>query len=65
LTEREFTKILAWLELFKKLAEMLLCHPEGILNYCRVRFGVVEAVNGTSKPCSAEGADTRTSVTCC
>jgi len=39
------------LELFKKLAEMLLSHLEGILNYCRVpvRFGVVEAVNGNIK----------------
>ena len=36
------------LEPFQKLAEMLLKHLEGILNYCRtkVRFGVVEAVNG-------------------
>jgi len=33
---------------FQKLAEMLLTHLEGILNYCRtkVRFGVVEAING-------------------
>jgi transposase len=33
---------------FQKLAEMLLKHLDGILNYCRtkVRFGVVEAVNG-------------------
>ena len=33
---------------FEKLADMLLKHLEGILNYCRtkVRFGVVEAVNG-------------------
>jgi transposase len=39
------------LEPFKKLAEMLLSHLEGILNYCRVpvRFGVVEAVNGNIK----------------
>ena len=39
------------LEPFKKLAEMLLGHLEGILNYCRtpVRFGVVEAVNGNIK----------------
>ena len=35
---------------FQKLAGMLLKHLEGILNYCRtrVRFGVVEAINGTS-----------------
>jgi transposase len=33
---------------FEKLADMLLKHLDGILNYCRtkVRFGVVEAVNG-------------------
>jgi transposase len=33
---------------FEKLAETLLKHLDGILNYCRtkVRFGVVEAVNG-------------------
>src|SRR5579864_6621882 len=33
---------------FEKLAEMLLKHLDGIANYCRtkVRFGVVEAVNG-------------------
>jgi hypothetical protein len=32
----------------EKLAAMLLKHLEGIANYCRtkVRFGVVEAVNG-------------------
>jgi len=39
------------LEPFKKLAEMLLRHQEGLLNYCHapVRFGVVEAVNGNIK----------------
>ena len=39
------------LEPFKKLAEMLLNHQEGLLNYCRtpVRFGVVEAVNSNIK----------------
>ena len=39
------------LEPFKKLAEMLLRHQEGLLNYCRVpvRFGIVEAVNGNIK----------------
>jgi transposase len=33
---------------FQDLAAMLLKHLEGILNYCRtkVRFGVVEAING-------------------
>lgn len=36
---------------FQKLAELLLSHLEGILNYCRskVPFGVVEAVNGNIK----------------
>jgi len=40
-----------WLKPFQKLAEMLLNHLEGILNYCRtrVRFGVVEAINGNIK----------------
>ena len=33
---------------FQKLAAMLIKHLDGILNYCRtkVRFGVVEEVNG-------------------
>lgn len=33
---------------FQKLAQTLLDHLEGILNYCRtkVRFGVVEAIHG-------------------
>ncbi|MFN0172547.1 MAG: ISL3 family transposase [Bryobacteraceae bacterium] len=33
---------------FQKLGHMLLKHLEGIVNYCRtkVRFGVVEAING-------------------
>ena len=36
---------------FEKLANMLIDHLEGILNYCRikVRFGVVEAINGNIK----------------
>lgn len=36
---------------FETLAHMLLDHVDGILNYCRVkvRFGVVEAVNGNIK----------------
>ena len=36
------------LEPFQKLARMLLSHQEGLLNYChvKVRFGVVEAING-------------------
>lgn len=36
---------------FQKLAQMLLDHLEGILNYCRTKvpLGVVEAVNGNVK----------------
>ena len=36
---------------FQNLAFMLLDHLDGILNYCRtkVRFGVVEAINGNIK----------------
>lgn len=36
---------------FQKLAEMLLDHLDGILNYCRTKvpMGVVEAINGNIK----------------
>jgi transposase len=36
---------------FQKLAEMLLNHLEGILNYCltKVLLGMVEAINGNIK----------------
>jgi transposase len=36
---------------FEKLADMLVAHLEGILNYCRTKvpLGVVEAVNGNIK----------------
>jgi len=39
------------LQPFHDLAWMLLDHLDGILNYCRtkVRFGLVEAVNGNIK----------------
>src|ERR1017187_43234 len=42
---------------FQKLAEMLLKHLEGILNYCRtkVRFGVVEAINGNIRMLTNRG----------
>jgi transposase len=45
------------LESFQKLAEMLLRHQEGILNYCRTKvpFGVVEAVNGNIKALMRRG----------
>src|SRR5208337_3425579 len=39
------------LEPFQKLAQMLLDHLDGILNYCRTKvpFGVVEPINGNIK----------------
>ena len=47
---RKWMDQLRWQRLpaFQKLAETLLQHLDGILNYCRtkVRFGVVEAING-------------------
>jgi transposase len=47
---RKWMDQLRWQRLpsFQELAEMLLKHLDGILNYCRtkVRFGVVEAING-------------------
>ena len=48
-----WTLQLRWQRLpaFEKLAHMLIDHLDGILNYCRVkvRFGVVEAINGNIK----------------
>lgn len=50
---KNWTLQLRWQRLpaFEKLAHMLLDHLDGILNYCRVkvRFGVVEAINGNIK----------------
>jgi transposase len=50
---RNWTLQLRWQRLrpFDKLAYLLIDHVEGILNYCRVkvRFGVVEAINGNIK----------------
>jgi len=50
---KSWTRQLRWQRLpaFEKLAYMLLDHLDGILNYCRVkvRFGVVEAINGNIK----------------
>jgi transposase len=47
---RQWMDQLRWQRLpaFQKLASTLLKHLDGILNYCRtkVRFGVVEAING-------------------
>lgn len=42
---------------FQKLAQLLLDHLDGILNYCRtkVRFGIVEAVNGNIKALMRRG----------
>ena len=50
---KNWTLQLRWQRLpaFEKLAHMLMGHVDGILNYCRVkvRFGVVEAINGNIK----------------
>ena len=50
---KSWTLQLRWQRLpaFGKLAHMLIDHLDGILNYCRVkvRFGVVEAINGNIK----------------
>jgi transposase len=47
---RKWMDQLRWQRLkpFEELAAMLLKHLDGIANYCRtkVRFGVVEALNG-------------------
>jgi transposase len=50
---KSWTLQLRWQRLpaFQKLAHLLIDHLDGILNYCRVkvRFGVVEAINGNIK----------------
>src|SRR6266581_7087288 len=50
---KSWTLQLRWQRLpaFEKLANMLIDHVDGILNHCRVkvRFGVVEAINGNIK----------------
>jgi len=50
---KSWTLQLRWQRLpaFEKLAHTLIDHLDGILNYCRikVRFGVVEAINGNIK----------------
>jgi transposase len=50
---KAWTLQLRWQRLpaLEKLANMLVDHLDGILNYCRVkvRFGVVEAINGNIK----------------
>lgn len=50
---RRWIDQLRWQRLkpFQKLAEMLLGHLDGILNYCRTKvpMGVVEAINGNIK----------------
>jgi transposase len=51
---------------FQKLAEMLLDHIDGILNYFRTKvpLRVVEAVNGNIKSLLRPGEDIRTCATC-
>jgi transposase len=50
---KSWLRELRWQRLpaFEKLARMLIDHLDGILNHCRVkvRFGVVEAINGNIK----------------
>jgi transposase len=50
---KSWTLQLRWQRLpaFEKLANLLIDHLDGILNYCcvKVRFGVVEAINGNIK----------------
>ena len=50
---KSWIRQLRWQRLpaFEKLANMLIDHLDGILNHCRVkvRFGVVEAINGNIK----------------
>jgi transposase len=50
---KSWTLQLRWQRLpaFEKLAHLLIDHVDGILNHCRtkVRFGVVEAINGNIK----------------
>jgi transposase len=45
----------------------LVDHLDGILNYCRtkVRFGVVEAINGNIKTLLRRGPATKISPICC
>lgn len=56
---KSWTLQLRWQRLpaFEKLAHMLVDHVDGILNYCRVkvRFGVVEAINGNIKTINRRG----------
>jgi hypothetical protein len=52
---------------FQRLAQMLADHLDGILNYCRtkVRFAVVEAINGNIKTLLRRAAATKISPTYC
>jgi Transposase len=52
---------------FQNLAFMLLDQLDGILNYCRtkVRFGVVEAINGNIKTLFRGGRGYKNPATCC
>ena len=58
---RSWLAQLPWQRLpaFQKLAAMLVDHLDGILNHCRtpVRFGVVEAINGTIKALLRRGRE--------
>src|SRR6266849_1054120 len=55
------------LQPMEKLADMLVKHLPGILNYCKhkVPLGVVEAITGISKHCCAAVAAIAISTICC
>ena len=65
---KSWTLQLRWqpLPAFEKLAHLLIDHVDGILNYCRikVRFGVVEAINGNIKSILRRGRGTKIYATC-
>ena len=52
---------------FEKLAATLLKHVDGIANYCetKVRFGVVEAVNGNIRLLINRGRGYKNLAICC
>jgi hypothetical protein len=66
---QRWTDQLRWRRLrpFQKLAEMLLNHLEGILNYCRTKVprGMVEAINGNIKCLLRRAVGIKTSATHC
>jgi transposase len=66
---QSWTAQLRWQRLrpFEKLADMLVKHLDGMLNYCRIKvpMGVVEAVNGNIKAMLRGGRGYKISTTSC